>query len=164
MDASLALLHPYNCPNANEKSTEENGWINHNNPPRVEFIATTNTKHKSCSYVGGCTVALLYNVITCRWSCISWWRHQMETSSHFTNLLCGEFSGHRWIPRSRASDAELWCFLLSTPEQQLSKQWRRRWFETQSPSLWRHCNDDKRNNSMCNSSLLLLLCYAETAT
>ena len=26
-----------------------------------------------------------------------------------TGLLCGEFIGHRWIPRTKASDAELWC-------------------------------------------------------
>ena len=30
--------------------------------------------------------------------------------------LCGEFTGHRWIPRTKASDAELWCFLWSAPE------------------------------------------------
>ena len=29
--------------------------------------------------------------------------------------LCGEFTGHRWIPRKNASDAELWCFLWSVP-------------------------------------------------
>ena len=29
--------------------------------------------------------------------------------------LCGEFTGHRWIPRTKASDAELWCFLWSAP-------------------------------------------------
>ena len=28
-----------------------------------------------------------------------------------TGHLCGEFTGHRWIPRKKASDAELWCFL-----------------------------------------------------
>ena len=33
-----------------------------------------------------------------------------------TGPLCGEFSGHRWIPRTKASDAELWCFLWSAPE------------------------------------------------
>ena len=27
-----------------------------------------------------------------------------------TGLLCGEFTGHRRIPRTKASDAELWCF------------------------------------------------------
>ena len=25
-----------------------------------------------------------------------------------TGLLCGEFTGHRWIPLTKASDAELW--------------------------------------------------------
>ena len=33
-----------------------------------------------------------------------------------TGHLCGEFTGHRWIPRTKASDAELWCFLWSVPE------------------------------------------------
>ena len=33
-----------------------------------------------------------------------------------TGHLCGEFTGHRWIPHTKASDAKLWCFLWSTPE------------------------------------------------
>ena len=33
-----------------------------------------------------------------------------------TDHLCGEFTGHRWIPRTKASDWELWCFLWSPPE------------------------------------------------
>ena len=37
-----------------------------------------------------------------------------------TGILCGEFSNHWWIPRTKASDAELWCFiwrfLWSAPE------------------------------------------------
>ena len=33
-----------------------------------------------------------------------------------TGHLCGEFTGHRWIPHTKASDAELWCFLWSAPE------------------------------------------------
>ena len=37
---------------------------------------------------------------------------------HFrvTGHLCGEFTGPRWIPRPKASDAELWCYLWSVPE------------------------------------------------
>ena len=31
-------------------------------------------------------------------------------------FVCGEFTGPRWIPRTKASDAELWCFLWSAPE------------------------------------------------
>ena len=33
-----------------------------------------------------------------------------------TGHLCGNFFGHRWIPLTKASDAELWYFLWSTPE------------------------------------------------
>ena len=29
---------------------------------------------------------------------------------------CGEFTGHQWIPRTEASDAELWCILWSAAE------------------------------------------------
>ena len=41
----------------------------------------------------------------------------MMTSSNgnifrVTGHLCGEFTGPRWIPRTKASDAELWCFSL----------------------------------------------------
>ena len=37
---------------------------------------------------------------------------------HFrvTGPLCGEFTGRRWISLTKASDAELWCFLWSAPE------------------------------------------------
>ena len=57
-----------------------------------------------------------------------------------TGPLLGESTGHRWIPITKASDAELWCFSWSVLEQTLSKQSRRRWFETPSRLLWRHCN------------------------
>ena len=33
-----------------------------------------------------------------------------------TGPLWGEFTGHRWIPLTKASDAELWCFIWSAPE------------------------------------------------
>ena len=33
-----------------------------------------------------------------------------------TGPLCGEFTGQRWIPRAKVSDAELGCFLWSAPE------------------------------------------------
>ena len=47
--------------------------------------------------------------------------HLMMTPSNgdifrVTGPLCGEFTGHRWIPLTKASDAKLWCFLWSTPE------------------------------------------------
>ena len=41
----------------------------------------------------------------------------MMTSSNenifrVTGHLCGQFTGSRWIPHTKASDAELWCFYL----------------------------------------------------
>ena len=47
--------------------------------------------------------------------------NDMMTSSNgnifrVTGHLCGEFTGLRWIPHTKASDAELWCFLWSASE------------------------------------------------
>ena len=38
-----------------------------------------------------------------------------------TGPLWGEFTGHRWIPVTKASNAELWCFLWFTPEQTVAQ-------------------------------------------
>ena len=53
-----------------------------------------------------------------------WWQKMIDmmTSSnenifHVTGPLWMESTGHRWIPLTKASDAELWCFLWSAPEQ-----------------------------------------------
>ena len=69
------------------------------------------------------------NITLCSHLPSLWRLHQMDallsycmmTSSNgnifrFIGPLCGEFTGHRWIPRTKASDAELWCFLWSTPD------------------------------------------------
>ena len=50
-----------------------------------------------------------------------WSSNDMMTSSNgnifrVTGHLCGEFTGLRWIPHTKASDAELWCFLWSASE------------------------------------------------
>ena len=53
------------------------------------------------------------------------WRHgadfMMMSSNgnifHVTGPVCKEFTSHRWIPLTEATDAELWCFLWSAPEQ-----------------------------------------------
>ena len=62
----------------------------------------------------------------------------MMTSSNgtifrVTGPLCGEFTGHRWIPLTKASDAEYWCFsLICALYKRLSKQPWGWWFETPS--------------------------------
>ena len=79
--------------------------------------------------------------ICCTWGLVC---HMMTSSNGnifgVTDHLCGEFTGHRWISRIKASDAELWCFLWSVQEQTVDKQSWSWWFETPSRSLWRQCN------------------------
>ena len=59
-----------------------------------------------------------------------------------TGPLWGESTGHRWIPLTKASDAELLMFsLICAWTKRLNKQSRRRWFETPSRSIWLHCNE-----------------------
>ena len=47
----------------------------------------------------------------------SWWRRKIETFSTLLALCVGwgvgEFTNHQWIPLTKASDTELWCFLWS---------------------------------------------------
>ena len=57
-----------------------------------------------------------------------------------TGHVCGEFTGHRLIPRTKAIDAELWCFFDLRLNKWLSKQHWGWWFETLSRPLWRQCN------------------------
>ena len=45
------------------------------------------------------------------------------------------------FPSQWASNAEFLCFLWFAPEQTPKQASRRRWFETPSCSLWRHCNE-----------------------
>ena len=64
----------------------------------------------------------------------------MKTSSNVnilrvTGHLCTDFTSYRWIPRTKASDAD---FRLN---KRLSKQSRDWWFETPSRPLWRHRNE-----------------------
>ena len=68
----------------------------------------------------------------------AWWRHKNGNTIRVTGPLCWEFTSHRWIPLTKASGAELWCFLDLRLDKRLSKQSRRRLFES-SRSLWRHC-------------------------
>ena len=45
----------------------------------------------------------------------------METFFRGTGLFWGEFTYHRWIPVTKASYAELLCFLWSAPEQTVDR-------------------------------------------
>ena len=66
----------------------------------------------------------------------AWWRHRMETFSVLLGLcaVTGEFPAKR--PVTQSFDV----FFDLRLNKRLSKWSRRRWFETPSHSLWRHCN------------------------
>ena len=58
----------------------------------------------------------------------------MMTSSNenifrVTGDLCEEFTRLRWIPRTKASDAELWYFFDLSLNKRFSRQWWGWWFE-----------------------------------
>ena len=61
------------------------------------------------------------NVSPALMSALCKWIYAMKTSSNgsifrVTGHLCGGFTGHWWLPCTKVSDAELWCFLWSAPE------------------------------------------------
>ena len=70
----------------------------------------------------------------------TWWRHKMETFSVWLSLGEGNPLVTGGFPSQRPVTRSLDIFFDLRPNKRLSKQSRRRWFETQSRSLWRHCN------------------------
>ena len=60
-----------------------------------------------------------------------------------TDPLCGEFTGPRWNPRTKAGNFDV--FFDLRPNKRLSKQSWGWWFETLSRSLWRHCYGEQRS-------------------
>ena len=76
--------------------------------------------------------------------CLPWITNSMMTSWNgnifrVTGLLCGKFTGE--FPPQRPVTRSFDVFFDLRLNQQLSKQWRRREFETPSRPLWRHWND-----------------------
>ena len=74
-----------------------------------------------------------------------------------TGPLCGEFTGHPVtgeFPHTKASDAELRCFLWSAPEyKRLSKQSWGWWFEKLLCSIWRQDNGCKRKRKYVDKQI-----------
>ena len=101
--------------------------------------------HKVKMYIGRCGSFICFafpekgKVVEWQVECDKWTSRYMITWNgiHFPHCwpLWGEFAGHRWIPLTKANHAELWCILGLN--KWLSKQSRRRWFETASHSFWR---------------------------
>ena len=87
---------------------------------RVEITKTFSSVPICCEPFFGITITLVTDH-ACIWQV---WPEQatlnMMTSSNgnifrVSGPLCGDFIDHRWIPLTKASDVELWCFLSSAP-------------------------------------------------
>ena len=70
----------------------------------------------------------------------SWWRPPMKTFSALLAFCAGNSPVTCEFPAQRPVTRSFGVFFDLLLNQQLSKQWRRRWFETPLRSLWRHCN------------------------
>ena len=84
-----------------------------------EALKTTKSVRFSCSY--SITFPASVYWIRMMFSHMGKGTCFMMTSSNgnifrVTGHLCGEFTGPRWIPLTKASEAELWCFLWSATE------------------------------------------------
>ena len=75
-----------------------------------------------------------------RWSCHSWWRHQMETFSVLLALCAGNSPVTGEFPSQRPVTRGFDVFFDLCLNKRLSKQSWGPWFETPSRSLWRRCN------------------------
>ena len=75
-----------------------------------------------------CTTTICFLYLYWNWGCADYFDcshfhilvQLIMTSSNgnifrVTGLLCGEFTGHRWIRRPKAIDADLWSFLWFAP-------------------------------------------------
>ena len=62
---------------------------------------------------------------------MAWFMMTSSNRSIFrvTGILCRKYTDHQWNPRTRASDAELWCFLWSAP-------WRSGWVNNDETGDW----------------------------
>ena len=77
----------------------------------------------------------------CAWFMLcSWWRHQMETFSSLLAICAGNSPFPGEFPTQRPVTQNFGVFFDLRPNKRLSKQSRGWWFETQSCTLWRHCN------------------------
>ena len=83
----------------------------------------------------------------------------MKTSSNgnisrVTGHLCGEFTGPRWIPRTKAMIRSFYVFFDLRLNKRLSKHSWGWWFETLPRPLWRHSNAMREDVTFVTFSLI----------
>ena len=116
----------------------------------LKNVLTLRQSFQACSksrWLVGCYVLIYWIRLDPNWWCLEqtkvispWWRHEMETFSALLALCAGNspFTGE--FPSQRPVMRSFDVFFDLCLNKRLSKQSRRRWFETPWCSLWRHCN------------------------
>ena len=74
---------------------------------------------------------------------ITWWRHQMETSSALLAISAGNSPVSGEFPAQRPVTRRFDVFFDLRLNERLRKHSWGWWFETPSPPLWRHINEEK---------------------
>ena len=93
-----------------------------------------------------------------------WWRHQMETFSALLAICAGNSPVTGEFPVQRPITRSFDVFVDLRRNKRLSKHWWGWWFETQSCSLWRHCNVIQNNCSYLMTHLILSKCLQKINT
>ena len=93
-------------------------------------------EHNYMTYVSDISQALLLSFRHSN----AWWRHQLETFSVLLAICAGNSPGTGEFLSQRPVARGFGVFFDLRFNKRLSKQSRRRWLETPSRSLWRHCN------------------------
>ena len=103
---------------------------------RTSVMSLHDTQWQCCFFLFKVNI-LYYYYCTC---CVFGEIKLLKKKSALLAICAG--TGLRWIPRTKASDVELWSFFDLRLNTRLSKQSWRWWFQTLSRPLWRHCNDE----------------------
>ena len=85
----------------------------------------------------------------------SWRRHQMQTFSVLLAFCAGNSPVTGEFPTQRPVTRSFDIFFDLHLNQQLGKQWRLRWFETISRSVWRLCDANLSRSFIAHSTLYL---------
>ena len=123
-------------------------WVTHNEIRLLAhlkpFLPNTST-HLSifCNTLSVIMIMSMGVLIIRNMSSVTWWRHQMESFPALLALCAGDSPVTGEFPSQMLLRRSFGIFFHLRPNKRLSKQSRRRWFETPSWSLWRHCNAEK---------------------
>ena len=83
---------------------------------------------------------VMTHYVLVRRAAVAWWRHQIETFSALLALCAGNSPVPGEFPAQRPVTQSFDVFYDLRLNKRLSEHSWGWWFETQSGSLWRHCN------------------------